>query len=130
LALQDILRAITLGASGYLLKSSTIKQIKQGIQTAMNGGASLDPGVSRFILETLQSTLPADETEQEITVREIEVLVLLAEGFSRKEIADQLGISLTTVVTHLGHIYEKLHVQNAPAAVSKGYLTGILPAKK
>ncbi len=49
----------------------------------------------------------------------------IAEGYLKKEIATVLGISNTTVVTHVAHIYEKLNVRNVPAAVSKGYRTGI-----
>lgn len=54
----DVLRAISRGASGYLLKSSTLAQITEGIRSTMDGGASLDTGVARFILDTLQTRLP------------------------------------------------------------------------
>ena len=53
-------------------------------------------------------------------------LRLLADGLSRKEIADRLGIGLTTVVTHINRLYEKLDVPNAPAAISKAYRSGLL----
>ncbi len=122
----DILRAIILGASGYLLKSSSVSQIKEGIRTVMNGGASLDAGVAQFIMKTIKTTLPKKEIASEITDREMEVLTLLSEGLVKKEIAERLGISITTVITHVAHIYEKLKVQNAPAAVAKAFRTGIL----
>ncbi|MBC9868675.1 MAG: response regulator [Opitutae bacterium] len=121
----DILQAIIRGASGYLLKSSSLNQFKEGIRTVSNGGAALDAGVAKFVLETLKSTLPQKKNNREITEREMEVLTLLAQGLVKKEIANQLGISTTTVVTHVAHIYEKLHVQNAPAAVAKAFLMGI-----
>ena len=114
----DVLRAISRGASGYLLKSSTLDQITGGIRSVMDGGAPLDSGVARFILDTLQSRLPHDEIDNVLTERELEILILLGEGFVKKEIADQLNISYTTVDTHVGHIYEKLHVRNAPSAVN------------
>ena len=121
----DILRAIKLGASGYLLKSSSVAQIKEGIKTVMNGGASLDSSLAKFILNTVKSNISESGTTQALSNREMEVLTLLAKGDSKKEIAAQLGISNTTVITHVGHIYEKLNARNAPAAIAKAYQVGI-----
>jgi two-component system nitrate/nitrite response regulator NarL len=126
----DVLRAIASGASGYLLKSSTVKQITEGIRTVVAGGASLDANVAHFILDTLRATLPEKDAEDLLTPREMEVLNLLSEGLAKKEIADKLGISPTTVVTHVSHIYEKLQVQNAPGAVAKAFGAGILPVEE
>ncbi len=121
----DILKAIKLGASGYLLKSSSVAQIKEGIQTVATGGGSLDSGLATFILKTIKANLPETGIEHALSDREMDVLKLLAEGYLKKEIATILGISNTTVVTHVAHIYEKLDVRNAPAAVSKAYRAGI-----
>ncbi len=126
----DVLKAITRGASGYLLKSATLKQITEGIRNVNNGGASLDANVAQFILKTLKTKLPRGHKEQLLTEREMEVLTLLAEGYVKKEIADQLGISTTTVITHVAHIYEKLNVTNAPSAINKAYRMGIFPMDK
>ncbi|MGB0242277.1 MAG: response regulator [Verrucomicrobiales bacterium] len=127
---QDVLRAIALGASGYLLKSSRVKQITDGIRTVVEGGASLDADVAGVILDTLRTKLPKDEAADLLSPRELEVLSLIAQGLLRKQIADQLGIATSTVVTHIAHIYEKLNVQNAPEAVAKAFSTGILPVDK
>jgi len=124
---EDVLKAIMLGASGYLLKSSTVKQLTEGIRTVMSGGASLDPTVARFVLKTLKAKLPQKEFSQVLTEREMEVLTLLGDGLVKKEIADKLDISVTTVVTHVSHIYEKLNVKNAPSAIAKGFRLGLLP---
>ena len=59
----------------------------------------------------------------------MEILTLLATGQLKKEIASKLDISVSTVVTHVSHIYEKLNVANAPAAVGKAYRKGILPTE-
>jgi len=126
----DILQAIMLGASGYLLKSTTVKQLTEGIRTVMAGGASLDAKVAKFVLNTLKTKLPHREIEQLLSEREIEILTQLAEGQVKKEIAERLGISITTVVTHVSHIYEKLNVKNAPAAISKAFQMGILSVRK
>jgi DNA-binding NarL/FixJ family response regulator len=114
----DVLRAISQGANGYLLKS------------VMAGGAPLDAGIARFIMNTLKAHLPKDQIENVLTKRELEILALLGEGLLKKEIAKRLYISTTTVATHVAHIYRKLNVQNAPAAVTKAFHMGILPAKK
>lgn len=125
----DILKAISLGANGYLLKSSTAAQIGAAIQTVMDGGASLDPAVARYLLNSLQSLMPRVNQKIDLSKRELEVLTLLGEGLMKKEISDRLNISVTTVAYHVKHIYEKLHVQNAPAAIAKAYQSGIYPTK-
>ncbi|MDF7826808.1 response regulator transcription factor [Pontiellaceae bacterium B12227] len=122
---KDVLRAISQGAKGYLLKSATIQQIKDGIQTVMDGGSSLDPSVARFILNTLQTKLPKEELEVRLSDRELETLMLLGEGLVKKEIATELNISVFTVATHIRHIYEKLEVQNAPAAIHQAHRLGL-----
>lgn len=124
---EDVLKAIMLGASGYLLKSSTVSQLTEAIRTVSSGGASLDPTVARFVLKTLKSKLPQEEFSQVLTEREMEVLKLLGDGLVKKEIANKLNISVTTVVTHVSHIYEKLNVKNAPSAIAKGFRLGLLP---
>ena len=122
---SDVLRAITRGAAGYLLKSASRRAIIDGIRMVMAGGASLDAGVARFILKTLRAHLPEKSTEHPLSKREMEILTLLAEGLVQKEIALKLNISITTVVTHINHIYEKLNVTNAPAAINKAHLSGL-----
>lgn len=124
---QDVLHAISLGASGYLLKSATLNEIASSIQTVMDGGAPLDKGVAKFILESLQNRLPSNEDHSPLSERELEIVELLAEGFVKKEIASQLCIRYSTVDTHVAHIYEKLHVSNAPSAVNQAHRLGLLP---
>jgi DNA-binding NarL/FixJ family response regulator len=125
---EDVLQAIMLGASGYLLKSSTVAQIAEGVRIVMQGGASLDTKLAMLVLKTLKTNLPASQVVQVLTHRELEVLTMLADGRVKKEIADTLQISVSTVVTHVGHIYEKLNAPNAPAAIAKAFKLGILPA--
>ncbi|MDP4611262.1 MAG: response regulator transcription factor [Opitutales bacterium] len=122
---EDVLKAISLGAAGYLLKSSTINEIKDGIRLVAAGGASLDRTVAKFVLNTLKTKLPQEEIAAALSERELEVLVLLSDGLVKKEICDQLGIGYSTVDTHVRHIYEKLNVRNAPSAVSKAFRLGL-----
>lgn len=124
---QDIYRAIAGGVAGYLLKSATLDEIATGIRMVAAGGASLDKHVARFILDTMQAA--KSSSSPPLTDREQEVLELLAEGLVKKEIAQRLGIGYATVDTHVSHIYSKLDVANAPAAVNAAYQQGILPAR-
>ncbi|MGJ8642743.1 MAG: response regulator [Luteolibacter sp.] len=123
----DVLAAISNGAAGYLLKSSTVKEITDAIRAVIKGGASLDPKVARFILNTLRGSMPQIESDAaSLTDRELEIITLLAEGLVKKEIADRLGIGTSTVVTHVGHIYEKLQASNVASAINKAHRLGIL----
>lgn len=121
----DILKAIHLGAAGYLLKESTLDQIINAIRNVVNGGASLDPRVAKFIINTVQKKVPSPNPKQLLSEREYEILKLLSEGLMKKEISERLEIETTTVATHVRRIYEKLETPNAPAAISKAYRTGI-----
>ena len=123
---EDILQAISMGAEGYLLKSATVNQIKEGIQTVMQGGASLDPKVAKVVLQHVQPQQDQESSGMILSSREIDILKLLGEGLVKKEIAQKLGISITTVAFHVRNIYDKLEVQNAPSAVAKGYRSGLI----
>jgi two-component system, NarL family, nitrate/nitrite response regulator NarL len=126
----NILNAIHLGADGYLLKESTLDQIISGIRAVVKGGASLDPNVAQFILNTIQTKVPNPNSDPLLSEREIEILRLLSEGLMKKDISERLDIGITTVATHVRRIYEKLEVPNAPAAISKAYKTGIFSSGK
>lgn len=121
----DVLQAIRQGASGYLLKSSTVSQIKNGIQTVMTGGASLDGSIAQHILGELKQQPAKLQIEKPLSNRELEILNLLSEGLLKKEIGDKLGIGYGSVATYIRRIYEKLNVLNAPAAVNKAHRLGL-----
>jgi DNA-binding NarL/FixJ family response regulator len=120
-----VLRAITLGAAGYLLKSAALHEITDGIRDVINGGVPLDKGVARFLLRKLQTKPSEPNSSQLLSERELEVLELLAEGLVKKEIASQLNIRYSTVDTYVARIYEKLNVTNAASAVDRAHRLGI-----
>ncbi|MDF7799041.1 response regulator transcription factor [Pontiellaceae bacterium B1224] len=126
----DVLRAIALGTNGYLLKSSTVKQIKDGIRSVMEGGTLMDREVAGYIVNAVKTKPAAIRLEEPLTSRELEILVLVSEGLQKKDIGEKLDISYATVATHIRHIYEKLQVENAPAAITKAFKAGILPHNK
>lgn len=120
----DVMRAIHHGASGYLLKSSTASQVVDAVRTVANGGVLLGSNVAKFVLDSLRSKLP-DELNAALSPREMEILRLLGEGLVKKQVAQQLEISVNTVATYIRRIYEKLDVQNAPAAITKAFQLGL-----
>jgi len=124
---KDVLKAISAGAAGYLMKSATLEELTEGIRIVAAGGATLDSGVAKFILDTLQTNLPKDQQEKVLSAREMQVLTLLAQGLVKKEIAKQLEIGYSTVDTHVGRIYAKLNVSNAPSAVNKAHRLNLFP---
>ncbi|MDQ8183592.1 response regulator transcription factor [Pelagicoccus sp. SDUM812005] len=122
----DVLLAIERGAAGYLLKASSIEQLMHGILHVREGGATLDPNLARFILDTLQQKLAKPETQtKSLSKRELEILTLIANGLAQKQIAAQLEISIYTVSEHIQNIYEKLNVPNAPSAIHKAHRLGL-----
>lgn len=121
----DVVTAIAAGASGYLLKSATRNQLTDAIRLVIKGGAPLDPNVAKYILNKLHTPPTKKAETSALTDREIQVLTLLGEGLVKKQIAAQLDISSHTVDNHIRHIYEKLRVPNAPAAIAKAFKTGI-----
>ena len=126
----DVIEAIRQGAAGYLLKSSSMQEIREAISIVMQGGAILDPIVAKYLLDQIQSHGSSFVPDCHLSARELEVLELISRGMLRKEIAKALTISENTVVTHIRHVYDKLSVSNAPAAIRKAYESGILPIKE
>lgn len=125
----DVIRAIQSGAEGYLLKSVSIKEITQGIQTVVEGGAPLEPSIAKFVMQALRGEQPKTKLDVQLSPREKDILELLSDGLAKKEIADKLNISTHTVAEYVKNIYTKLKVQNAPAAVAKAFKSGLFPKK-
>lgn len=119
-----IFQALKAGACGYVLKRSDDKAILDAIAEVRSGGAPMTSEIARMVVRSfLEESAEGDETSQ-LSTRELEILALLAEGLSNKEIGSRLNISFSTVRTHLMHIYEKLHVHCRTEAAAK-YLRSI-----
>lgn len=108
----DVVRALDAGAIGYLLKDSAPPDIFGAIRDAVAGRSVLSPPVASRVLDRMR------RPDQALTAREAELLSLLAEGLTNKELGKRLFISEATVKTHLAHIYAKLGVESRAAAVS------------
>ncbi len=117
--IELIFQALKAGASGYLLKRAQSEEVLRAITDVHTGGAPMTSEIARLVVQSFQAAPVAGIEQQGLSPREIEILALLSEGLTNKEIALRLGISSETVRTHLGHIYEKLHVQGRTEAVTK-----------
>jgi DNA-binding NarL/FixJ family response regulator len=107
------------GASGYLLKNMPPAELIQAVEQVHSGGAPMSMQIARKVVTHFQQIKRPSSEVEKLTRREQEILALLAKGYLYKEIADQLGISLSTVRAHLHTVYEKLHVQSRTQAVVK-----------
>jgi DNA-binding NarL/FixJ family response regulator len=116
---DTIFESLASGANGYLLKPVQSDQLVAAIEEVMAGGAPMSMSIARRVVQTFRKPAPEAGGEAQLWPREIEILELLAKGFLKKEIADQLSISYWTVQTHVGRIYKKLHVHSRAQAVAK-----------
>ena len=114
-----IFGALRAGACGYLLKRSSPDQVLSAIREAQEGGAPMTGEIARQVIAYFQSQTVVEEEVEKLTSREREVLEFLAKGYSNKEIAARLSVSVAAIRWHLTHIYQKLHVQSRTQAVSK-----------
>src|SRR5665213_715392 len=108
--IQMIFQALKAGACGYVLKRADEKEILEAIAEVRAGGAPMTSQVARMVVRSFLDE-PSNSLETEnLTPREMEILALVAQGRSNKEIGSQLDITSGTVRIHLSHVYEKLHV--------------------
>ena len=110
---ETIFDALKAGASGYLLKRSSPAEILAAINDVNVGGAPMSSQIARLVISSFQAPAPTLESEGEpLSERESEVLGYLTKGYTGKEIADKMSVSINTVKTHLKHIHQKLHVRS------------------
>jgi two-component system, NarL family, response regulator NreC len=124
-----ILRALKAGARGYLLKDSTESDLARAIRAVAEGKSFFSPAVSKVLLEDyvrkLQRTGGEDSYEL-LTPREREILQLIAEGKSNKDVANLLHLSVYTVETHRANIMEKLKLKSVPELILYAVRKGVI----
>lgn len=113
-----VFEAICAGASGYLLKPASAEEIVQAVATAVRGASPMNAFIARKVL-TMFTRNARPRADHGLTDREREILQLLIEERSQKQIAQALTLSPHTVDTHLRNIYAKLHVHSRSGAVAK-----------
>jgi DNA-binding NarL/FixJ family response regulator len=115
-----IFNSLAAGAAGYLLKPVRAAQLLAAVKDVYAGGAPMTSSIARKVVQSFKRATPSARTAGEnLSPREVDVLDHLAKGFSYKETAEAMGISYSTVHTHIERIYHKLHVQSRAQAVAR-----------
>ena len=122
---EQVFPAIKAGALGYLLKDSEPAELVQAIRQVHRGEPSLQPSIAHKVLQELQHPSRHRPTTDPLTAREMEVLRLVAKGFSNPEVAEKLTVTEATVRTHVSNILSKLHLANRVQATLYALQEGI-----
>jgi len=116
---EHIFEALAAGAIGYLLKRITCGELIASLEQVVSGGAPMTSYIARKVVQSFHSLPPDSPRSDVLSPREWQVLELLAKGYMYKEITDILGVSMSTVNTHIRRIYDKLHVHSRTQAIAK-----------
>jgi DNA-binding NarL/FixJ family response regulator len=124
-----VIRSLKAGARAYLLKDAVKSELIAAIHAVAEGRSFFSPKISRILQEDYVQALGrkgADDSYELLTDREREILQLVAEGKTNKEIANKLGLSLYTVDTHRTHILQKLNLHSVPEVILYAVRKGII----
>jgi DNA-binding NarL/FixJ family response regulator len=116
---HKIFNALRAGASGYLLKHTSLPEIKDSILTLVDGGSPMSPQIARKVINHFQDKSQKKGKKSDLTPRENDIVTGLVDGLSYKMIADRYDISIDTVRTHIRNIYKKLHVNSKAEVITK-----------
>jgi DNA-binding NarL/FixJ family response regulator len=121
-------RALEAGASGYIVKTARGEDLLSAIRAVMGGGTYVDPSLAGSLLGAHGTSPPSsdDEALARLTTRERQVLRLVAEGYSNKEVAGSLGIAVKTVMTHRASLMDKLDIHNQSKLVQFAIRMGVM----
>lgn len=114
-AAQDVVTVIRAGARGYVTKSISGAEISDAVRRVASGDAVFSPRLAGFVLDAFGSTAPVAEIDEELDLlsdRELQVMRLIARGYSYKEVAKELFISVKTVESHVSNVLRKLQLSN------------------
>jgi len=121
---ERVFSAIKAGASGYILKGSSPREIIESIHALYKGGAPMSPKIARKVIHEFQDEVVGEQFL--LTQREKEIVKLVEDGLTYKEIGEKLSISTHTVHTHIKNIYEKLQAKDRNDAIIKARKKGII----
>jgi NarL family two-component system response regulator LiaR len=125
---DNVVNAIKMGATGFVLKESTPDDLLDAIRTIHRGESALHPTVARKLIREVKSPRATPLGVAALTPRELDVLRCLAQGLSNREIASELCVSIRTVTTHVRNILGKLHLANRTQAALYAVEQGLGPA--
>ncbi len=136
---EYVRRILKAGARGYVLKNARRKEIAQAVRSALSGDRFFSPGISRIIVDGYikrsadsppGQQQPETQGDQRLTKRELEILGLIANGLTNKQIADQLFLSFRTVNTHRTNIMQKLDIHDTAGLVRHAMSLGLVKPEK
>jgi DNA-binding NarL/FixJ family response regulator len=123
---EYVLQALRAGASGYLLKDAASVELDLALRAAVSGQTYLSPAISRQMIDSYMTRVAGGATPEPLTPRQREILRLIAEGKSTKEIAFALTISVKTVETHRSQLMDRLDIHDVAGLVKYAIRTGIV----
>lgn len=127
---EYVRRALVVGAAGYLLKGAEPAELEIAIQAVMRGETYLTPAVSKQVVQDyLKGGKGESDSLQDLTPRQREVLQLIAEGHSTKDIAHKLNVSVKTVETHRGELMNRLDIHDVAGLVRYAIRTGLISSE-
>jgi DNA-binding NarL/FixJ family response regulator len=127
---EYVLRALEVGASGYLLKNSAVQELELALQAIASGDTYLSPPVSKQVIaHYLREVSSRPRPEEALTDRQREILQLIAEGHTSKEIARVLAVSVKTVETHRAQIMERLNIHDIAGLVRYAIREGLVTSE-
>jgi DNA-binding NarL/FixJ family response regulator len=118
------------GASGYLMKDAATAELGIALQAVMRGEVYLSPAASKQVVENYMLRPGADRQAEQLTPRQREVLQMIAEGLSTKEIAYRMGVSVKTVETHRTQLMERLDIRDVAGLVRYAIRIGLVSADR
>ncbi len=129
---RSVIDALRAGARGYLTKDAGAAEIREALERVTSGQPAIDPAVQQHLVDAITAGgagpgggEPAPQFPDGLTVREAEVLRLIAQGLSNAEIAGRLTVSETTVKSHINHVFAKIGVRARAQAVTYAYRNGL-----
>lgn len=124
---EHVLRALKLGAVGFMLKDAAPEELAQAIKAIKAGHTWLSAAVSKTVIANYVERSGAEEIQSLLTVRQNQVLKMIAEGHSTKEISFALNLSVKTIETYRAQIMDKLDIHDLPGLVRYAIRQGIIP---
>jgi DNA-binding NarL/FixJ family response regulator len=121
---RKVVKCIRAGARGYLLKGMEAEDCVAAIREIRRGGSPISPAIARLLLLHIHPEMATNAAE--LSARELEILNMMARGFSKGECATMIGLSINTISTHVKNIYRKLEVNSSAEAVFEANNQGII----
>ncbi len=123
---NEVFDALSAGAHSYCLKDIDSEELSLVIKSTYNGASWLDPSIARTVLCSISKRQQNEQEVYNLTDRELDILNLIAQGYSNAKISETLHISMNTVKTHIKNIFQKLEVEDRTEAAMKAFKSNLI----